>query len=146
MKLIKLAFVAFSVSLFISGCDHDYGTKKASTNEIQQLIDDQQSGFIVITNEIDALFLDEVQKILLEKKEEALQFNGFYNDSKNKNIDGLSKNPFRFEMPHVNFIYYIKDGHVLGEHDLEAYEGLRQQEELHHFINSMSERTGDMNE
>lgn len=146
MKLIKLAFVAFSVSLFISGCNHDYGTKKASTNEIQQMIDDQQSGFIVITNEIDAPFLDEVQKMLLEKKEEALQFNVFYNNGKNKNTDGLSKNPFRFEMPHVNTIYYIKDGKAIGEYDLEAYEGLHQQEELHHFINSMSDHPGDMNE
>lgn len=146
MKLIKLAFVAFSISLFISGCNHDYGAKKASTNNVQQMIDDQQTGFVIITNEIDAPFLDEVQKMLLEKKEEALQFNVFYNDGKNKNTDGLSKNPFRFEMPYVNAIYYIKDGKAFGEYDLETYTGLRQQEELHHFIDSMSDHTGDLNE
>ena len=146
MKLIKLAFVAFSISLIISGCNHDYGAKNASTNEVRQMIDDQQTGFIIITNEADAPFLDEVQKILLEKKEEALQFNVFHNDGKKKNTDGLSKNPFRFEMPHVNTVYYIKDGKSFGEYDLDAYEGLRQQEELHHFIDSMSDDTGDTNE
>ena len=146
MKLIKLAFVAFSISLFISGCNHDYGTKNASTNEVQKVIDDQLTVFVIITNETDAPFLDEVQKALLEKKEEALQFNVFYNDGKNKNTDGLSKNPFRFEMSHVNAVYYIKDGKAFGEYDLEAYEGLRQLEELHHFIDSMSDQTGDMNE
>lgn len=146
MKLTKLAFVAFSISLFISGCNHDYGAKKASTDAVQQMIDDQQTGFVIITNETDAPFLDEVQKMLLEKKEEALQFNVFHNDGKNKNIDGLSKNPFRFEMPHVNTIYYIKSGKAFGKYDLEAYEGLRQQEELHHFIDSMPNHTGDPNE
>ena len=146
MKLIKLAFVAFSISLFISGCDHDYGAKKASTDAVQKMIDDQKTGFVIITNETDAPFLDEVQKALLEKKKEALQFNVFYNDGENKNADGLSKNPFHFEMPHVNAVYYIKDGKAFGDYDLETYEGLRQQEELHHFIDSMSDYTGDMNE
>ena len=145
MKLIKLAFVAFSILLFIPGCNHDYGAKKASTDAVQQLIDDQQTGFVIITNETDAPFLNEVQKALLEKKEEALKFNVFYNDGKNKNTDGLSKNPFRFEMPHVNTVYFIKDGKAFGEYDLEIYEGLRQQEELHHFIDSMSNHTGDTN-
>jgi len=51
MKLIKLAFIAFSFSLFISGCNHDYGANIASTDVVQQLIDDQISGFVIITNE-----------------------------------------------------------------------------------------------
>ena len=38
---------------------------------------DQKSGFVIITNETDAAFLDEAQKALLEKKETALQFNVF---------------------------------------------------------------------
>ena len=53
-----------------------------------------------------------------------MQFNVFRNDGDNQNTDGLSKNPFRFEMPHVNAIYYIKDGKAYGEYDLEIYEGL----------------------
>ncbi|MCM3382141.1 hypothetical protein [Shouchella rhizosphaerae] len=78
------------------------------------MFDGQQTGFIIITNETDAPFLDEVQKMLLEKKESALQFNVFRNDGKNENPDGLSKNPFRFEMQHVNAIYYLKDGKGLS--------------------------------
>ena len=75
-----------------------------------------------------------------------MQFNVFYNNGENKNTDGLSKNPFHFEMPHVNTIYYIKDEKAIGEYDLEAHLGLDQQEELHHFINFMSNHPGDMNE
>ncbi|WP_210471659.1 hypothetical protein [Sporosarcina sp. 6E9] len=146
MKLIQSAFIAFSIALVASGCSHHYGTKVGAADDVQQLIDDQQTGFVIITNETDAPFLEEVQKALLEKKEDALQFNVFYNDGKNKNADGLSKNPFRFEMPHVNTVYYIKDGKAFGEYDLEAYEGLRQQEELHHFIDSMPNHKGDTNE
>lgn len=146
VKLIKWAFIAFSIALIASGCSNDYGAKTVSADDVQQLIDDHQTGFVIITNETDAPFLDEVQKMLLEKKEDALQFNVFQNDGKNKNADGLSKNPFRFEMPHVNTVYYIKDGKAFGEYDLETYEGLRQQEELHHFLDSMTNHTGDPNE
>lgn len=61
-------------------------------------------------------------------------FNVFYNDGKNKNSDGLSKNPFNFEMPTVNSIYYIEDGKVLDEFGLDTYRGLEQQTELNHFL------------
>ena len=138
MKLIKMAFVAFSISLFISGCNHDYGAKIASIDVVQQLIDDPKSGFVIITNETDTAFLVEAQKALLEKKETALQFNVFRNDDENKNADGFSINPFIFEMSHVNPNYYINDGKTYGEYDLEVYEGIRQQEELNHFIDSMT--------
>ncbi|WP_391116841.1 hypothetical protein [Psychrobacillus sp. L3] len=87
---------------------------------------------------MDTPFLDEVEKALLEKKEAALQFNVFRNKGKSENPDGLSKNPFHSEMSHVNTLYYVKDGKIYGEYDLETYEGLRQQEELGHFIDSMT--------
>ena len=144
MKLIKLAFVVLSISVFISGCNNNHGTKNASTDVIQQFIDDQQSGFIIITNETDTLFLEVIQALLLEKQQNALIFNVFYNDGKNKNSNGLSKNPFNFEMPTVNTIYYIKNGEVFADFDLEAYEGLRQQEELQHFLDPVNR--GEVNE
>ncbi|MEK3889647.1 hypothetical protein [Bacillus sp. FSL K6-3431] len=146
MKLIKWAFIAFSIALIVSGCSHGYGAIIVPTEDIQQLIDDQQTGFVIITNETDATFLDEVQKALLEKKENALLFNVFRNDGENENTDGLSKNPFRTVMPHVNAIYYIKDGTVYDEFNLEVYEGIRQQEELAYFMKKMSNSTGDSNE
>lgn len=146
MKVIMKVFLLLYITLIMFGCNQDNVIRNVSTDDVQQVIDKKESGFIIITNEIDARFLDEAQKALLEKKEKALQFNVFYNDGKNKNTDGLSKNPFRFEMPHVNTIYYIKNGKTIGEYDLEAFEGLHQQEELHHFINSMSDHPGDMNE
>lgn len=68
MKLIKWAFIAFSIALIVSGCSHGYGAIIVPTEDIQQLIDDQQTGFVIITNETDATFLDEVQKALLEKR------------------------------------------------------------------------------
>lgn len=107
MKFIKWAFVAFSIALIVSSCGIDYGIVIVSTDDVQQLIDDQQTGFVIITNETDAAFLDEIQKVLLEKKENALLFNVFRNDGENENTDGLSKNPFRTEMPRVNVIYYL---------------------------------------
>ncbi|WP_426579021.1 hypothetical protein P5490_003310 [Bacillus altitudinis] len=81
--------------------------------------------------------------MLLEKKESALQFNVFRNDGKNENPNGLSKNPFQSEMQHVNAIYYLKDGKVYGEYELETHEGLRQQEELRYFIDSMTGGTAN---
>lgn len=137
MKLIRAAVISFSITLFATGCNQSEGLMTATTEDVQQLIDDQKDGFVVITNETDALFLDEAEKALLEKKESALQFNVFRNDGKNENPDSLSKNPFRSEMQHVNAIYYLKDGKVYGEYELETHEGLRQQEELRYFIDSM---------
>ncbi|GEK30589.1 hypothetical protein KZO01_08980 [Kurthia zopfii] len=144
MKLIKSAFIACSIALLTAGCSSNSGLTIATTDDVQQMIDDQQTGFVVITNEIDAPFLDEIEKALLEKKETSLQFNVFRNNGKNQNSDGLSKNPFRSEMSHVNTLYYVKGGQTYGEYDLETFEGLRQQEELGHFINSMT--GGEANE
>ncbi|WP_158232314.1 hypothetical protein [Sporosarcina sp. P1] len=58
----------------------------------------------------------------------------------------MSKNPFRTEMPRVNAIYYIKDGTVYDEFNLELYEGIRQQDELAYFMKMMSNSSGDSNE
>ncbi|PIC83300.1 hypothetical protein [Sporosarcina sp. P1] len=70
MRFIKWAFIVFSIILIVSGCSHNYGALIASTDDVQQLIDDQQTGFVIITNETDATFLDEFQKALLEKRKE----------------------------------------------------------------------------
>lgn len=139
MKIMIRAFLLFSITLIITGCnDNDYGIQNASTQEIQKMIDKQETGFIIITNETEASFLDEAQTSLLEKRQNALLFNVFYNDGENKNIDGLSKNPFSFNMPTVNTMYYIKDGEVFKEFDLERYTGLDQQNELNHFLETTS--------
>ena len=106
----------------------------SSTQDIQNFLNEQQTGFIIVTNETDASFLDEVQTALLENKQTAQLFNVFYNDGKDKNSDGLSKNPFNFELPSVNAIYYIKDGIVSEQYDLEMYTGLEQTKELNHFL------------
>ncbi len=146
MKFIRWAFAAFSIALIVSSCGSDYGVLIVSTDDVQQLIDNKQTGFVIITNETDAPFLDELQKVLLEKKENALLFNVFRNDGENQNTDGLSKNPFRTEMPRVNVIYYLKDGAVYDEFNLEVYEGIQQKEELNYFMRNMSNSTGDSNE
>lgn len=67
-----------------------------------------------------------------------MQFNVFRNDGKKENPNGLSKNPFRVEMQHVNAFYHPKDGKAYGEYELETHEGLRQQEELRYFIDYMT--------
>lgn len=134
MKLIRATIIAFSITLFATS----HGLITATTEDVQQMIDNQKNGFVVITNETNAPFLDETEKALLEKKEPALQFNVFHNDGKNENPNGLSKNPFRSEMQHVNAIYYLKNGKVYGEYELETHEGLRQQEELRYFIDSIT--------
>ncbi|WP_339164778.1 hypothetical protein [Siminovitchia sp. FSL W7-1587] len=128
MKLVRATVFAFSIALFAKGCNQSHGLKTTTTNDVQQMLDDQKDGFVVITNETSAPFLDETEKALLEKKKYALQFNVFRIDGKNENPDGLSKNPFRFEMQHVNAIYYLKDGKVYGEYELETLEGLSHQE------------------
>ncbi|MGE6631570.1 hypothetical protein [Bacillus sp. NPDC077027] len=35
MKVIKWAFLAFSIALFTTGCNHDYGANNASTLELK---------------------------------------------------------------------------------------------------------------
>lgn len=75
-----------------------------------------------------------------------MQFNVFRNDGENENTDGLSKNPFRTEMPRVNTLYYINEGTVYNESNLEVYEGIRQQEKLANFLKMMSNSKGDSNE
>lgn len=147
MKLFRLFFLTLGIALLATACSNkNYGLKIASNEDVQQAIDNQQTSLIIITNETHAPFLDEVQKALLEKKEKALQFNVFRNDGENENTDGLSKNPFRTEMPRVNTLYYINEGTVYNEFNLEVYEGIRQQEELANFLKMMSNSKGDSNE
>lgn len=68
MKLVRATFIAFSITLFATGCNQSDGLKTATTDDIQQMLDDQKDGFVVITNETDAPFLDETKKALLEKR------------------------------------------------------------------------------
>lgn len=133
-KQINSIILFLIISLLIGCSDNDTGLQTASIDDIQYKLDEKSSGFIVITNETEAPFLDEVQTALLEKQQTANLFNVFYNDGESKNTDGLSKNPFNFEMPFVNTMYYIKDGEVFEEFNLDRYEGLRQQEELSLFL------------
>ena len=141
MNRIVLVFLAFSIALLLSACsDDNYEAKNVSTDDIQKILDSKQDGFVIIKNEEDAQFLREVHKALLEKKQTALQFDVFRNDGENENVDGLSKNPFRYEMLHVNSLYYIEKGVVVDEFQLEIHEGIKQYEELKHFIEAMIER------
>ena len=134
MRLFKGVLIISCFILFIGCSKTEDVLSQSSTQDIQDYLNEQQTGFIIITNETDATFLDEVQTTLLEKELTAKLFNVFYNDGKNKNSDGLSKNPFNFEMPSVNSIYYIKDGKVSEEYDLETHTGLKQEKELNHFL------------
>lgn len=134
MKLYKYIFIIICFISFLGCSDTSDVYIHASTQDIQEFLNEQNTGFIIITNETNASFLDEVQTILQEKQQQTLLFNVFYNDGKNKNSDELSKNPFNFEMPTVNSIYYIEDGKVLDEFDLDKYKGLEQQTELNHFL------------
>lgn len=141
LNRIVLVFLAFSIALLLSACsDDNYEAKNVSTDDIQKILDSKQDGFVIIKNEEDAQFLREVHKALLEKKQTALQFDVFRNDGENENVDGLSKNPFRYEMLHVNSLYYIEKGVVVDEFQLEIHEGIKQYEELKHFIEAMIER------
>ena len=143
-KRINSIILFLIISLLIGCSNNDTGLQTASIDDIQYKLDEKSSGFIVITNETEAPFLDEVQTALLEKQQTANLFNVFYNDGESKNTDGLSKNPFNFEMPSVNTMYYIKDGEVFEEFNLDRYEGLRQQEELSLFLDI--ENRGRQNE
>lgn len=40
----------------------------ASTDDVKQLLDSKRQGFMMITNETEVTFLEEVQKALLEKR------------------------------------------------------------------------------
>ena len=134
MSFFKGIIIISCFTLFI-GCGKTGDVlSHSSTQDIQNFLNEQQTGFIIVTNETDASFLDEVQTALLENKQTAELFNVFYNDGKDKNSDGLSKNPFNFELPSVNAIYYIKDGIVSEQYDLEMYTGLEQTKELNHFL------------
>ena len=77
---------------------------------------------------------------MVDKKQTALQFDVFRNDGENKNVDGLSKNPFRFIMLHVNSLYYIEKVVVVDEFQLEIHEEIKQNDELSHFILAVTDR------
>ncbi|ARJ38649.1 hypothetical protein SporoP8_07060 [Sporosarcina ureae] len=122
LRLLLRTALAISVVLFISGCSaSDYGFHIASTEEVENVFDQNNNAYVIITNDVEASFLKEASKALLEKKESALLFNVYMNDGVHNNADKLSHNPFRFEMPHVNAIYYLRDGQIVNEYNLENY-------------------------
>lgn len=52
MKLTRAAIIAFSIALFATGCNQNqsHGLKTATTNDVQQMLDDQKDSFVIITN------------------------------------------------------------------------------------------------
>lgn len=113
MRSFKGIFIVSCFILFTGCSKADEVIIYSSTKDIQEFMHEQNKGFIIITNEINASFLEEVQAALIEKQQTTKLFNVFYNN-------GEQKNPFGFEMPSVNTIYYIKDGNFFEEYNLET--------------------------
>lgn len=142
MKTIKALFLIFSIPVLLIACSSEkHGTIDASTEEVQEMLDTGQTGFVLIIDEKESQLLRNAEKALLEKEQTALQFDVFRNDASNENTDGLSNNPFRHMMPYVNTIYYIEKGNVVTEFSLETSQQ-KHKKELEEFI----EIVGDSHE
>jgi hypothetical protein len=134
MKTIKRILVICSIPFLLGACGtEEYGLLNASTEEIQEVLDNNQTGFVLIKDEEESRLLRNAEKAFLEKEKTAMQFDVFRNDASNENKDGLSNNPFRHSMPNVNTVYYINNGNVIEEYDLESSLD-NQQESLEEFI------------
>lgn len=142
MKTIKRILVICSIPFLIGACGtEEYGLLNASTEDIQEVLDNNQTGFVLIKDEEESQLLRNTEKAFLEKEQTVMQFDVFRNDVTNENEDGLSNNPFRHDMPNVNTVYYIHKGIIVGEYDLESSLN-NQQESLEEFI----EIVGDSHE
>lgn len=134
MKTIKRILFICSIPFLLSACStEEYGLLNASTEDIQEMLDKNQTGFVLIKDEEESKLLRNAEKAFLEKEQTAMQFDVFQNDSFNENEDGLSNNPFRHSMPNINTVYYIINGNVIEEYDLESSLD-NQQESLEEFI------------
>ncbi|WKA55362.1 hypothetical protein [Planococcus shixiaomingii] len=134
MKTIKRILVICSIPFLLGACStEEYGLLDASTEDIQEMLDSNQTGFVLIKDEEESQLLRHVEKAFLEKEKTAMQFDVFRNDASNENKDGLSNNPLRHNMPNVNTVYYINNGNVIEEYDLESSLD-NQQESLEKFI------------
>ena len=142
MKMIKRILAICSIPFLLGACStEEYGLLNASTEDIQELLDNNQTGFVLIKDEEESQLLRNTEKAFLEKEHTALQFDVFRNDASNENEDGLSNNPFRYDMPNVNTVYYMNNGNVVEQYDLESSLD-NQQEDLEEFI----EFVGDSHE
>lgn len=142
MKTIKRILVICSIPFVLGACSaEEYGLLDASTEDIQEMLDSNQTGFVLIKDEEESQLLRHAEKAFLEKEQTAMQFDVFRNDASTENEDGLSNNPFRHDMPNVNTVYYINNGNVIEEYDLESSLD-NQQETLEEFI----EIVGDSHE
>ena len=142
MKTIKQILVICSVPFLLGACStEEHGLLNASTEDVQEMLDSHQPGFVLIKDEEESQLLRHAEKAFLEKEQTAMQFDVFRNDASNENEDGLSNNPFRHNMPNVNTVYYINNGNVIEEYDLESSLD-NQQETLEEFI----EIAGDFHE
>lgn len=65
MKLFKCIFILSCFMLFLGCSDSSDVYIHSSTQDVQDFLNKQSTGFIIITNETNAYFLDEVQTILL---------------------------------------------------------------------------------
>ena len=142
MKTIKRILVICSVPFLLGACStEEHGLLNASTEDVQEMLDSNQTGFVLIKDEDESHLLRNAEKAFLEKEQTAMQLDVFRNDAFNENVDGLSNNPFRHSMPNVNTVYYISNGNVIEEYDLESSLD-NQQETLEEFI----EIAGDSHE
>lgn len=134
MKTVKRILVICSIPFLLGACStKDYGLLNASNEDVQEMLDNNQTGFVLIKDEEESQLLRNAEKAFLEKEQTAMQFDVFRNDASNENVDVLSNNPFRHNMPNVNTVYYIYKGNVVEEYDLEISLD-NQQENLEEFI------------
>ena len=95
MKTIKWIFVIFTIPFLLSASSTEkHGSIDVSTEDIQEMLNTGQTGFILIKDEEESQLLINTEKALLEKEQTAWQFDVSRNDASNENEDGLSKNPF----------------------------------------------------
>ena len=84
MKTIKRILVICSIPFLLGACStQEHGLFNASTEVIQEMLDNNQTGFVLIKDEEESQLLRNAEKAFLEKEQTAMQFNVFRNDASN---------------------------------------------------------------
>lgn len=78
MKTIKWIFVICSISFLLSACTtKEYDKIDTSTEDVQEILDTGQTGFVLIKDEEDSQLLRNVENAFLEKEQTVMQFDVF---------------------------------------------------------------------
>lgn len=121
----KLLVVFMGITIFTLVSCSNVGVDNVGIEEVEDLFDGG-NGYLLIYIDDDNKYLSHLKETAKEKNKRVLSYNPYKKDGKNEN----DKPTYPDEDVEGNVLYYIEDGEIKSEVDVNVHQGLDLKNEL----------------